>query len=1045
VTKFLKNLELNFSAPLARCCARFFAAFIIFTLVTLQVAQAGVDHGVGRTRSCNIGNNGNVTVEGLDWNPTSGGEDIEFVLTNPVCFSFAITSYASVKAAIALMNYACGTGSGVPRVTPTPFMDVYEIGKATVRGSPTPQCRAAIFGATASLTTALGLLSATYIAAKNVFENSQICGAEWMAPSATTFNFSIPSYKQTVQNQINSWVRSGQTDKLKLTNKTFREWYYGGVEVVDDPDDGSACLDVTQPKVNGEYPRQAYYLKGSDIGNYNCKKYNLQSGQNDPLDNKPVTDKQRLKELNSAYQCCLNRSSNYICIQYDVGNAGASAVGVSQATDLAADGINAGANANINTAGAFSDIHRLFCRAGTRCEIQGIYFTSKFRDNDRMICAESYSLCPYNFSLGGGSEYCDYYRDGIWDDGRWRMITAEQISLGQCASNSEIRNADCTYNAKAGKCRNYCQYLTHCTRTSTLFPYVSGITSPYFSEACLNFEGDSQNKVAVNTGFILGSQRHFSAPIAQCVKETLENVFYNRAGHSQCLSAEEQPSAGGICPSGLYAGDGGFFNFKKGNPVKQKSFFTTIQDNLQLAVKLTLTFSIMLYGMNLLLWKTDIRQKKDILIYILKIALVAYFATGDAWQSMFFNGVYNASSEFSRMVFKIQTGDTENKRDGCQFGRIYLTDGTEVSSGRTYPPGKEYLAMWDTLDCKIMRYLGFGPEVSAANIAMLILASFFTGPIGIYFALSVLIFGLLLIAATLRALHIFLSSAISIIIMVFVSPIVIPLALFEKTKGIFDGWLKELISFCLQPMILFAYIAIFLMVMDRTLIGSAEFNGPGPFKTINCEKKCVNVADGSIVPYVDGVMPECDQIGQHIIDPLNDSAACLLDFNGFGSFPGFEIIGVTIPVLINIFESHTKERILTILKAALVMYLIYTFMDEIPGITSALIGGTKLPAGKADGIAMWKKGVGAARGIQKRLARGALKGAKKGVGKARDGIRAMSSKGKKEEEIPTGGGSDKTESSSSGGGSDKGASSDSSSSDSTTQDVSGSDTGESGA
>ena len=996
MTKFLKNLAIN-SNFLRFFAARFLAAFMIFSFTTLQVANAAVDYGVGRTRSCSIGNNGSVVVEGLDWNPTTGGKDINFVMTNPVCFSFAITSYASVKLAIALMNYACGTGSGVPRVAPTPFMDVWEIGKATVKGARTPACTGAIVGANASLATALGLLSGTYMVAKSAFDNSRICGSEWVTASPSNYNFSIPSHKQSVENQINSWVRNNQTNNLTMDNQTFREWYYGGVEVVDNPDGGSSCSDVTQPKINDKYPLQKYYLKGSDMGNYNCKKYLIQPGQNDPLNNQPVTG-ERLKELNAAYQCCINRSKNYICIEY---NSGATAGG--------AFGINSGDGAT-----------KEFCRAGDKeCSINGIKFSAKFYDNDRMVCAETYSLCPYNFSIGGGSEYCDYYRDGIWDDysGRWRMITAEQISKGQCSANSEIRNGDCTYNSKAGKCRNYCQYLTHCTKTSDVFPYVSGLTSPYFSKACLNFEGDSQNKTSVNTGFILGSQRHFSAPIAQCVKETLENVFYNRAGHSKCLSADEMPSASGICPSGLYVTDGATFVFKEGNFVKTKSFFTTIQDNLQMAVKLAITFSIMLYGMNLLLWKTDIRQKKDILIYILKIALVSYFATGDAWQSMFFKGVYNASSEFSRMVFKIQTGDTENKRDGCQFGRIYLTNGTEISSGRTYPDGKEYLAMWDTLDCKIMRYLGFGPEVSAANIAMLILASFFTGPIGIYFALSVLIFGLLLIAATLRALHIFLSSAIAIIIMVFVSPLIIPLALFEKTKGIYDGWLKELISFCLQPMILFAYIAIFLMVMDRTLIGSAEFNGPAPFKTINCEKKCVNIADGSIAPYVNGAMPDCDKTGQQIIDPLNDSAACLLGFDGFGSFPGFEIIGVTIPVLINIFESNTKERILTILKAALVMYLIYKFMDEIPGITTALIGGTKLPSSNADGFAMWKKGVGIARGIQKRLARGALKVGKKGAGKARDGIRAMSSKDKEVEKIETGGG-DKTVNSTSGGSAD---------------------------
>ncbi len=998
----LKTVAQNLLAPYRRYCAKLCAAFLIFVFITLHTAQAAVDYGVGRVRSCNIDGNGGVSVEGLDWNPTHGGKDVEFVLSNPVCLAFVLSSYAAVKVAIAVMNYNCGTGSGVPRLVPSPLMDVWDIGKASIRGAASPNCKAGILGAVSSFATLLGLMSATYAVAKDVYNNSQICGAEWLKPSSLEYNFSVAAYKATVQGQINSWIRERKTANLTFDNKTYREWYYGGVEVVDNPVSGDVCYDVTQAKVNDTHPRQKYYLKGSEIGNYNCKKYLLQPGQNDPLTGAPNTDVDRTNELKTAYECCLRRSSEHICIEYDGLHRRISKTIVAEtfgSTDV--DGI------------------RSFCRAGTRCDIDGITFAAKFADNERMICAQTFSLCPYNFSLGGGTEYCDYYKDGIWDSGlgKWKMITPEQVSKGDCSPRSEIRNVDCSYNSKAGKCKNYCQYLTHCTRTSDVFPYRSGISSPYFAEACLNFEGDSQNKTAFKGGFILGSQRHFSAPIAQCVKETLENVFYNRAGHSQCLNVNEYPSAGGICPSGLYVTDGAF-SFKKGNFVKTKSFFTTIQDNLQLAVKLALTFSVMLYGMNLLIGKADIRQKKDIMVYFLKIALVAYFATGDAWQGMFFKGVYGASMEFSRMVFKIKTGDVEEKRDGCQFGKVYLENGTEISSGKTYPDGKEYLAIWDTLDCKIMRYLGFGPEVSAANITMLVLASFLTGPIGIYFALSVLIFGILLVAATLRALHIFLSSAISIIIMVFVSPLIIPLALFERTKGIYEGWLKELISFCLQPMILFAYIAIFITVMDQVLIGSAEFYGPGPFKTLNCDKKCVDNV-GVIVPYVNNQMPACDKVGEKTIDPLNDSAACLISFDSFGTFPGLEIIGITIPIMTHLFESHVKERILTLLKATLMIFLLYKFMDEIPGITSSLIGGTKLPGSNADGFAMLKKTIGVAREIQERLARGASKVAKKGASKARDGIRSASSSGRGIKEPEGGGGASDETRSSSGGASDK--------------------------
>ena len=53
----------------------------------------------------------------------------------------------------------------------------------------------------------------------------------------------------------------------------------------------------------------------------------------------------------------------------------------------------------------------------------------------------------------------------------------------------------------------------------------------------------------------------------------------------------------GSCLSGQYVTDGNFI-YKKGNKVKENSFFEMIQINMKFIVKLVLTFSIMLYGMN---------------------------------------------------------------------------------------------------------------------------------------------------------------------------------------------------------------------------------------------------------------------------------------------------------------------------------------------------------------------------------------------------------------------------------------------------------------
>jgi type IV secretory pathway VirB6-like protein len=223
--------------------------------------------------------------------------------------------------------------------------------------------------------------------------------------------------------------------------------------------------------------------------------------------------------------------------------------------------------------------------------------------------------------------------------------------------------------------------------------------------------------------------------------------------------------------------------------------------------------------------------------------------------------------------------------------------------------------------------------------------------------------------------------------------------MFEKTKGIFEGWLSKLMSFCLQPMILFAYVAIFIMVMDQTLIGSATFQGIAPTKTLSCQDICVG-GDGVVVPSVNGQKPPCDEDGQKSISPYDDSVACLLNFQGFSEWHSFAMIGVALPALTNLFSGDPQKKILTMLKGALVMYLLYVFMDEIPGIIEALVGGGIKT--NADAVGMLTKSMGAAAGAATRLA--SLGGKVGGSVKSRIFNMTNLGKGKKETQDASGGG-----------------------------------------
>jgi type IV secretory pathway VirB6-like protein len=1002
---------------------------IIFLMISFAANTAFGDESTkNRFRSCTpeagaTTSSDNPHPEGLDFDPTGGGKDFMYEPFNPFCLAVALPPYVGVKSAIAAMNRACGSGSFIPRLSPSPIQDFVDIAKAG-RGAANPTCAASIAGAIASLG---GFIATTitiqYFNAKDVYNNTTLCGSfdrqenykdgsgsgnqNWTRWNSVTMSRDIPSGKKDAETTIDTWIancnanpNSSECTMLASGNvlQSYREWYYGGVEREDVSDD--ACPDVTRRydpnndknKVSykgQDFPAQKYYMRGTEPGNYSCERFNYRFNKNDPLNNNSPLSEPRIQDYEYAHKCCIKKSQSTVCIERKLCKTGGYVDSCPQKSNIAI-------------------VHK-FCHGGSLCSLGGsnnnsgfvsliAEYSAAFEDNNRMICVSSYSMCPYNFNIGGGSTECNYFKDGKGEGGSFKAVSPEDIANHTCDGKSEIRNANCDINDKAGKCKNYCQYLNHCVIVAgNDYIYDTNISSPYFSSACLNFVGDSQNKYSYGKSLgkygtsITGAQKHFTAPIAECIRETLENVFYNHAGHTKCGILGEFPSMEGKCFTDLYV-------YKKGeNIASSRSFFSYIQENLKSAIKMVLTISIMMQGLKILLTGAPLKQT-ELTMYVVKLGLVLFFATGNAWQGFFFDGVYNASATFSTIVMNVKTSPNPDQRDGCQFGKMSMPDGTSVVVSE-YPKGKQYISVFDTFDCKIARYLGFGPSVTVANIAKLILAAFFTGPIGIYFAILTMIFGFYIVVAAFRVLHIFLTSAFAIILLIYVSPITITASLFKKTEGLFNRWLGHLIGYSLQPIILFAYMGLFLTILDTLVIGSATFKGNPPQRIIVCSKICVD-QNGSLIPLAkDQVATECKvDIGEKIVDPMSDSVACMMNLGNdkFGKIPVLEPLGIAIPMLKNFFSDNGRQKILTMTKAVLILFILAQFLDEIPGIASNLMGGNNLPAAPAmSGMDLAKKVAGIGLAVQKRAAGAARKSGSSAGSAIKKNAQAAGDKGKK--------------------------------------------------
>jgi type IV secretory pathway VirB6-like protein len=943
VTK--KNLEIKTGCSFYKIYHQsiiFLSAVILFLLAA--ISQSLAYEGV-RFVEWDAASN-QCKAKGLE-SPLFYDRDFEFDVTNPVC----ISTIAAAAAASDLISAGASIST---------------FGLSL------------LFNGAIDTTTQAAAFGTTYLIANQVYKTARICGHDWQVWSQIDNDGAKildpkdnqiwrrggygGSYSKCLNDlfKVNSNSCGFRNSEKKLRNIYYREYIYGGREYEDVGSEScnlpkewdSEKRDQMLGYHNG---KQRYYMRGAGLApNYACNRFLVEG-----------SDKASVRD---AYNCCRKRSQETICVEYHM----------------------LGANYNWS-----------FCKIGEKCTIQGVQFEAyKSRKASNYICAKTYSLCPYNHPIGGGSEVEDY-----------------DSELG-------VRN-------------NFCQYMNHCIKIPTT-PYVSrhDLKGGFISKSCRDLKGDSQNSYVYNYGLLSQVGHNFSAPIVQCFKETIENLMVNRkSDYVECkepedktnyfnkqldnlirflqslelisdsdarkqqvqqaiyeafnadnikqleeglvkikddpagddykkirkvikenngsekilaiafsnLSSEIQeselnPIKNGFCVSGEYSQTEG--KISSGN-----SFFMKLQTKFQGIVKMSLVLAIMFFGISLLLGLGDVKRKQ-LIPFIIKIGLVAYFATGDGWQTIFMDGVTKTSSLLSEIVMVLDTGNTDTaKQDGCQFPKFNYQDPKDNNSDHfSYPPGKEYLRIWDTLDCKISRAIGYEPELSVPNIALMILAGFLTSGAGILFLVATLLFGFFLIALVVRAIHIFLISSIGITLLIYISPLTITLSLFHKTKAVFDNWLRQLLGLVLQPVILFAYLGLLIIIFNTIIIGDATFSGDNRSapRQIHCSEKA----------------------------KIN-SIYCIFNVAEIKTINTFSThMGVGLPFL---FSKDLETKTIKIFQAALLMFVLTKFLDRIQELAISLVGGPEGQASWGSPKKMATTTYNTLSGIQKRSARLAKK------------------------------------------------------------------------
>lgn len=212
------------------------------------------------------------------------------------------------------------------------------------------------------------------------------------------------------------------------------------------------------------------------------------------------------------------------------------------------------------------------------------------------------------------------------------------------------------------------------------------------------------------------------------------------------------------------------------------------------------TLAVMFWGIMMAMGKRS-APMRDAFIVALKVGAVSMFTF-----------VLGKSDIFPDGVFPLMIGVVD---DLARIVTSYIGYSSTVSCDASVA-GDD---LWGRLDCIINTLVGgiFNSQLLMAGLLGFFVSAIFSGTIGLFIALAGFAVIFFLLMSVLRAVYIVITAYIALALMALVSPIFITMLLFGATRGFFDKWLRATMGFMLQPLFVFAYLAMLLAVFDTVV------------------------------------------------------------------------------------------------------------------------------------------------------------------------------------------------------------------------------------
>jgi type IV secretion system protein VirB6 len=361
-----------------------------------------------------------------------------------------------------------------------------------------------------------------------------------------------------------------------------------------------------------------------------------------------------------------------------------------------------------------------------------------------------------------------------------------------------------------------------------------------FNKGCMT-EGSCVNHAARQSKSFFP----ITSVVMQCVKETVFKVFID-------------PN---VCAR------------SGGNPL---AFFADFQKGMRQAVKAALTLYIIFFGVKIAIG-SELPRNSEVFMFIIKMMLVYYFSVGfgstigssatysgsntsvnsptNDYGGMYVNaiGFNNGIQDFVLPAMQILAyslanlvgQSTGSSKCGDVTIAAYQDKMIKSSQGNnglcyfdasSYPDGYQYLALWDSLDCKIAFYLGFNNPnallLVSESIVLYMIGPAFMG-FQIILVILLALFAVFLLSMVVYFVNTFIIAIIGMAIIAYLAPIFVPMALFEKTSEYFQGWRRLLLSFAIQPVVVSAFLALTINVFDGLMFKGCCWSNIGVVNSEN--------------------------------------------------------------------------------------------------------------------------------------------------------------------------------------------------------------------